>query len=165
MDPSYEIVQVFDEKDIKALNRCWELNEHRRRNQDQYYNLFFCDHRYPSSTDKVYQERLQKLVDHLGDWNANKHYLLEYGVGGYARLHHDDPVVGKTMVTLLKDTDLKGGATLIEMKGHDRQLDIVDLNVGDTVIYGHDVHHAVSVVREGIRRVHIGWMKPNKQKK
>jgi len=164
---SYEVRKIFDDRAIAALNRCWELNEHRRRNQDQYYNLFFTDHRYPSTEDKVYNHYLRILeeaaTDDLGEWHCDKHYLLEYKPGAYARLHHDDPVVGKTSVTLLSDNggELRGGYTLIEVKGKDRMLDVVDLKVGETVTYEHDVHHAVSVVHEGFRRVHIGWMKPN----
>ena len=166
IDESYQKIQLFDETDIKVLNRCWDLNEHRRRNQDQYYNLFYTDHRYPSVSDPVYMERVQKLCDYLGGWSPDKHYLLQYNPGAYARMHHDDPTVGKTIVTLLDNDEgrLRGGATLIEIKDADRMLDVVDLDVGESVIYEHDVHHAVSVVREGYRRVHIGWMKTNKKK-
>ena len=162
MNESYQIATIFDESDIRVLNRCWELNFHRRRDQDQYYNLFYTDHRYPSTSDPVYMERLNKVCDYGDGWNADKHYLLQYNPGAYARFHTDDPSVGKTVVTLLSDDggNLRGGATLIELKNKDRCLDVVDLEVGQSVIYEHDVHHAVSVVREGFRRVHIGWMKP-----
>jgi len=166
----YETAWIFDEKEIATLNRCWDLNKDRSRNQDQYYNLFYTDHRYPSSEDPVYQHHLKKLElwvssQEGGMWQADKHYLLQYTKGAYARLHHDDPVVGRTVVTLLSDDDgkLKGGGTIIEVKDKDRQLDVVDLQVGQSVMYGHDVHHAVSVVHEGFRRVWIGWLKPKKK--
>lgn len=150
----------------------------------QYYNLFHLD-RLDVATEDYELEFLKELHNYSRKSHIVGCYFLRYPPDSFTRLHEDfDSEL--TIVTLIDSKDLVGGECIIlseyESPGprpahytcarhNDKEKDkhapyglhivpdIVNLEDGQSMIYGPDLTHGVSKVYQGERIVLITWFK------
>jgi hypothetical protein len=113
-------------------------------------------------------------------------YFLKYIPGSFCRMHSDHGS-DLTMVTLIDDENLVGGHSIVrEIYGRKERpadqeckrssedwenppynkpiiFDVLPFEVGDSLIYGPSLNHAVSKVYEGSRTVLICWFSKTKR--
>lgn len=149
----------------------------------QQYNLFDVERRdVPAPIHFGFFEKLQ----HYSKMKYNKGaYFLRYVPGSFTRMHTDNNS-DLTVVTLLQTENLKGGYSLVtgEYKRKERPsdrlasrhayeentppygkeivMDVIDIEDGESLVYGPELNHGVSKVYEGHRIVLITWFKKTK---
>ena len=146
----------------------------------QYYNLFSM-FRYDLDVELHELNFIKELHKYSRkDYNIGS-YLLKYVPGSFTRMH-DDHGSEITIVTLLDSTDLVGGYPVIhsvynpedsrpsdlhcarvesEMRsppyGQDIIPDVVEMENGESMVYGPRLRHGVSAVHSGSRIVLVSW--------
>lgn len=154
----------------------------------QYFNLF-----HMQRIDIPTQDYDLEFLKELHNYSRKSHnigcYFLKYIPGSFTRIHSDHESE-MTIVTLLESKDLVGGECIItgeynppgerpshyacgrredEMKnppyGKGIVPDIVNLNNGESMVYGPDLKHGVTKVYEGERIVLIAWFKNGEREK
>lgn len=176
---NYSIERIFNEKDILELNKLYDQCENEK--VKRLHNLFYLDYRsIPSEKGKAFRGKLEKRFG----LNCDRLYFLNYFEGSFTRRHAD---VGeqsqRTVITLIeKSDDLKGGETIVYNTHYKRdnfEFDVnrygrkderddeqgahiiphvVDLEVGQSVIYDALTLHEVAEVVRGNRKVLVGWL-------
>ena len=143
----------------------------------QDYNLFDVDKRHPSK-EQVQMDCFSALDNYANDYQKSfRHYFLNYGPESFTRFHTDnDDAVGLTIVTFLdKSSDLIGGEPLVQLpymkKGrpstHYRKGEspygskvipkVIQMGVGQSLVYDKHLMHGVGQVEQGNRLVLISW--------
>ena len=169
---NYTVATIISEEERLRMLRITE-GEPEIAHQD--YNLFHLEKWYVQNN-----ERCQSIDDCTDRPAVGNQYILRYSEGSFTRMHSDDDAkVGQTIVTLLHEDSLVGGETLImneyekrpRKRGHYAKRSgkgaepygrhiiptIVDLKVGESVIYKHNVSHGVCQVKKGERIVLVSW--------
>lgn len=147
----------------------------------QMYNIFHLDRAdIPKEDTSGFTNTLMKYSKH--DTGVGS-YFLRYKEGSFTRLHHDNDT-DLTIVTLLDDKDLVGGHSIVmgtydarsrpadqtcnrgseenhPPYGHEIIPDILPVKVGESLCYGSDLKHGVSMVYGGERLVLVSWYKNN----
>jgi len=80
-------------------------------------------------------------------------HLCEYKVGGYVNSHIDTitkPARKLTVITLVASEDLEGGNFYIEEE-------LINLSVGDCIIFDPNLLHSVTEVSKGRRVAAVNW--------
>ena len=153
----------------------------------QHYNLFHLDRIICSNALEL------EFVKELHTYSRKSHnigcYFLKYPAGSFTRIHGDNESE-MTIVTMLDSNNLVGGECLVmgdyinpgnrpsdyacgrhehEIKeppyGKDIVPDIVNLNNGESMVYGPELRHGVTKVYEGERIVLIAWFKNGDRKR
>jgi hypothetical protein len=177
---NYEVLDIFNKEDIKLFNKIYDecTNERVKR----LHNLFYVDYRnIPSDKAGVIKDKLGKRFK----LSTDRNYFLNYTEGSFTRRHAD---VGQqsqcTVITLLeKSDDLIGGETIVYTKHYKKdnfefdvnrykRLDdkddeqgadivphVVNLEVGQSVVYDVEMLHEVAEVLKGNRKVLVSWLK------
>lgn len=86
-------------------------------------------------------------------------YFLEYTPGSFTHIHRDY-LGGISIVTLIENNNLVGGQNIFYVKKeeHPEVCPVVlNLSVGDSVIYKTELLHGVSEVFSGSRLVLVSW--------
>ena len=143
----------------------------------QDYNLFDVDKRHPSK-EQVEMDCFSALDEYAKDYQRSfRHYFLNYGPESFTKFHtDDDDNVGLTIVTFLdKSPDLIGGEPLVQLPytktsrpiTHYRKGDapinkrvipkVVQMDVGQSLVYDKHLMHGVGQVEQGNRLVLISW--------
>ena len=143
----------------------------------QDYNLFDVDKRHPSK-EQAQMDCFSALDNYAKDYEKSfRHYFLNYGPESFTKFHtDDDDKVGLTIVTFLdKSEDLIGGAPLVLLpyekrsrpSTHYRKGDapvgqkvipkVIQMNVGQSLVYDKHLMHGVGQVEQGNRLVLISW--------
>ena len=72
----------------------------------------------------------------------------------------NDDAVSFTGVTIIEQSeDLLGGDTLVLEDRESGRFHKINVDIGETVWYDHDILHAVTNVERGNRKVLVTWMK------
>ena len=143
----------------------------------QDYNLFDVDKRHPSK-EQAQMDCFSALDNYAKDYEKSfRHYFLNYGPESFTKFHtDDDDKVGLTIVTFLdKSEDLIGGEPLVLLpyekrsrpSTHYRKGDapvgqkvvpkVIQMNVGQSLVYDKHLMHGVGQVEQGNRLVLISW--------
>ena len=143
----------------------------------QDYNLFDVDKRHPSK-EQAQMDCFSALDNYAKDYEKSfRHYFLNYGPESFTKFHTDnDDAVGLTIVTFLdKSEDLIGGEPLVQLpyekrsrpSTHYRKGDapigmkvipkVIQMNVGQSLVYDKHLMHGVGQVEQGNRLVLISW--------
>lgn len=179
----------YEVKDILSVTQVTDLihlyNKMKPNPAHQDYNLFDVDKRHPTGIERrsivsKYRSAWRSLDEAAGpEYKIHSHYFLEYTEESFTRLHEDAlDYVHLTMVTILDDTNLKGGEALVMLPYEKRARpankyvkrykeeapvgekiipEIVNLDQGQTLVYDRDLKHGVCKVREGRRLVLVSW--------
>lgn len=166
----YKVDQIINEDDRHGLIDLYNSIPSRVAHQD--YNLYKVDKR--NLRSEQFNEAINKLVKH-SKRESYSHYFVMYEKGSYTKIHSDnDEDVGLTIVTLVDTVDLVGGDTLVyvnrpddEKTGYQKGEDhkgrvvpkIVQMDVGDSVIYDRSLLHGVTQLDKGKRLVLVSWFK------
>ena len=143
----------------------------------QDYNLFDVDKRHPSK-EQAQMDCFSALDNYAKDYEKSfRHYFLNYGPESFTKFHtDDDDKVGLTIVTFLdKSEDLIGGEPLVLLpyekrsrpSTHYRKGDapvgqkvvpkVIQMSVGQSLVYDKHLMHGVGQVEQGNRLVLISW--------
>lgn len=154
----------------------------------QYYNLFHLQR-----IDIPQEDYDLEFLKELHTYSRKSHnigcYFLKYPSGSFTRIHGDNESE-MTIVTMLDSNNLVGGECLVmgdyispgvrpsdyqcgrhegETKeppyGKDIIPDIVNLDNGESMVYGPELRHGVTKVYEGERIVLIAWFKNGDRKR
>jgi len=171
----YKLENIISEEHRQQLLTVYNSLRPELAHQD--YNLFDVDKRHP--TREQAQLDCFKVID---DYASNhkqtfRHYFLNYTEEGFTKFHTDnDDAVGLTIVTFIdKSDDLVGGEALAQLpytkrsrpankyrKG-DAPIDkrvipkVINMDVGQSLIYDKSLMHGVGQVERGNRLVLISW--------
>ena len=144
----------------------------------QDYNLFDVDKRHPSKQHSRL-DCFKKIDQYASGYEKSfKHYFLNYTKEAFTKFHTDnDASVGLTIVTFLdKSADLIGGEALAMLPytktgrpdTHYRKGDpvtpgdrvipkVINMEVGQSLVYDKSLMHGVGQVERGNRLVLISW--------
>ena len=172
----YKLENIITNEDRHQLLDVYRALEPELAHQD--YNLFDVDKRHPTK----HQSRLdcfKKLDEYASNHEQTfRHYFLNYTPEGFTKFHTDnDESVGLTIVTFLdKSADLVGGEALAMLpytktgrpSTHYRKGDavapgnrvipkVINMDVGQSLVYDKSLMHAVGQVERGNRLVLISW--------
>ena len=166
----YKVEKIINEDDRHSLIDLYNSIPSKVAHQD--YNLYKVDKR--GIRSKLYNEAINKLVKY-SKRDSYSHYFVMYEQGSYTKVHSDnDEDVGLTIVTLIDTVNLVGGDTLVyvnrpsdERVGYQKGDDhkgrvvpkIVQMEVGDSVIYDRSLLHGVTQLDKGKRLVLVSWFK------
>tara|TARA_R110000822_G_scaffold175029_1_gene314621 strand:- start:1197 stop:1754 length:558 start_codon:yes stop_codon:yes gene_type:complete len=121
----------------------------------------------------VCQELLEILKIHRPKLITEKHEIREfnylcYGVGGHFKKHRDyinsnnnnkySNRVFSTITLINKSSNLEGGDLLIWDDNEEAQASIIELEVGETVIFHSMRFHQVTPIVRGTREVLVSWI-------
>ncbi len=173
----YEINQHLSLNDLSDLVHLFDSLDKNMAHQD--YNLFDVDKRLLRSWQRNLPafDKLEKAAG--SDKKLYSHYFLDYLPESFTRSHTDnvDDVI-LTMVTVLDETDLVGGETIVHVpyekraRPADRYVKrdgdnhplgqeiipkIVPVKRGQTMTYDHALNHGVCQVDKGRRLVLVSW--------
>lgn len=179
--PNWDKRNILDADDIVEAREIYEATK--EVEYHQYYNLFDVKRRDVYDWNEL--GFVKKISDTLGvsDLRGTPYFLL-YETNSFARTHEDNDS-GTTVVTLIESsTDLVGGEALIfdtygprarashkeeRRANYEREHPhaynkniiprIVQMEEGDSLIYGPDLTHGVTQVEQGTRLVLITWWK------
>lgn len=157
----YKVTKPFSDDNINTLRRCYELYEFTERTEfkKQDYNIRNAWKQHAPTSDSVYMNMLSILNEHTGAV-CDKHYFLNYVEGSWTKMHSDDDAVSFTGVTIIEQSeDLLGGDTLVLEDRESGRFHKINVDIGETVWYDHDILHAVTNVERGNRKVLVTWMK------
>ena len=171
----YKLENIISEEHRHQLLDVYNSLPSELAHQD--YNLFDVDKRHPGKEDS----RLDcfKVIDQYASNHKQmfRHYFLNYTPESFTKFHTDnDDAVGLTIVTFLdKSDDLIGGEALAMLpyikrarpsnkyrKG-DAPIDekvvpkVINMNVGQSLVYDKSLMHGVGQVERGNRLVLISW--------
>ena len=147
------IQNLLNEEQIEILKDYWKRNTDIIKWQDKHDNLYSLEMLYGKKSDEDYNKVLS-IFDDVAKRHIQKHYLLNYIENSFTRIH-PDATGNQTFVTLIESNNLLGGQTLI--RNDQRCIDVVDLEVGQTLVYDHNCHHGVARVQQGNRKVFVAW--------
>tara|TARA_B110000208_G_scaffold46442_1_gene61624 strand:- start:2130 stop:2681 length:552 start_codon:yes stop_codon:yes gene_type:complete len=171
---AFKVERIINSSEVNTLKGNFSKLTPRLAHQD--YNLFDVDKRLIDD----YSHPILRKIDKYVNLKPMSHYFVKYGEEGFTSLHTDDDgVVKLTVVTLIEDTDLVGGETLVidrYMKssrpsnkyakrgkmvnapiGQSKIPVIAKMEVGESVIYDNKVTHGVCQVEKGSRLVLVSW--------
>lgn len=174
----YTIDDYLTVDDVRDLVKLYDSLESNMAHQD--YNLFDVDKRLLRSEHRTIPafDKLEKAAG--SDKKLYSHYFLDYLPESFTRSHTDnvDDVV-LTMVTILDETGLVGGETIVHLPyekrirpgdryakrsgdgeaplGQDIIPKFVPVKTGQTMTYDHALTHGVCQVSEGRRLVLVSW--------
>jgi hypothetical protein len=171
---------ILSPEDLKeAIDYCSDVQW-----EDVYqdYNLFDLQRHDVKEYDGLgFAKRLQ---EYSGKPDCVGFYYLKYIPGAFTRVHQDHES-SMTIVTLIDSKDLLGGDAIVRheykareggrpatMKccrnknenekppyGQEMILDVLPMEVGESLVYGNDLSHGVSLVHEGQRTVLVTWFR------
>ena len=110
---------------------------------------------------RLYPELCETLENYVGDNTKVKQFdYLIYNVGDFFLKHTDDyPVpisrVWSTVTLLDRSDDLDGG-DLVVYDGEEKE--IINLEVGETIVFKSYIEHEVLPVKKGYRKVLVVWL-------
>ena len=108
---------------------------------------------------KLFPEICDSLEKHLEGYYVNQFDFLIYKVGDFFIKHKDDHGQGTrtyTTVTMMeKSDDLVGGNLVIYDK---EETFVINLEVGETIIFPASMDHEATVVEQGSRKVLVAWL-------
>lgn len=154
----------LSDEHISYLNEYYQNNQDRLKIVDWWHVKGVKLLKMDNLDDPTFLELRMEMYDLIEDKDLfpNACYILEYYKDSFTTFHTD--FVGNeadssiTTVTLIHESDdLVGGKALF--RDEDRAVTVLDQNLGDVLSYGHKVHHGVSKVLSGSRRVFINWYK------
>ena len=143
----------------------------------QDYNLFDVDKRAPTK-EQVELDCFKAIDDYASNYEKTfRHYFLDYTKESFTRFHTDnDDAVGLTIVTFIdKSEDLIGGEALAQLPYTKRERPVnkyrkgeapmnqrvipkvINMDVGQSLIYDKSLMHGVGQVERGNRLVLISW--------
>ena len=143
----------------------------------QDYNLFDVDKRAPTA-EQAKLDCFKAIDDYASNHEKTfRHYFLNYTQEAFTRFHTDnDDAVGLTIVTFIdKSEDLIGGEALAQLPYTKRERPVnkyrkgdapmnqrvipkvINMDVGQSLIYDKSLMHGVGQVERGNRLVLISW--------
>ena len=172
----YKLENIINEEQRHQLLDVYNSLKSELAHQD--YNLFDVDKRHPSKEQA--QLDCFKAIDQYASNHEQtfRHYFLNYTPEAFTKFHTDnDDAVGLTIVTFLdKSDDLIGGEALAMLpymkksrpETHYRKGDatdpgsrvipkVINMEVGQSLVYDKSLMHGVGQVEKGNRLVLISW--------
>lgn len=172
----YKVDKILSKQHVDQLIRVFHSLPAELAHQD--YNLFDVDKRHPTK-EQTYSNGFEVIDSYASDHEKTfRHYFLNYTEESFTRFHTDnDEAVGLTIVTFLEaSNDLIGGEALVmlpytkrgrpankyrkgEPPGNRNRVipKVVQMEVGDSLIYDKSLMHGVGQVEQGNRLVLISW--------
>lgn len=171
----YKVDKILSKQHIDQLIRVYHSLPAELAHQD--YNLFDVDKRHPSK-EQTYSNGFDVIDKYASNHEKTfRHYFLNYTEESFTKFHTDnDDAVGLTIVTFLEASkDLVGGEALVMLPYTKRErpankyrkgeapIDqrcipkVIQMEVGDSLIYDKSLMHGVGQVEKGNRLVLISW--------
>ena len=171
----YKVENIITDEQRHQLLDVYHSLDPELAHQD--YNLFDVDKRHPSQ-EQTQMDCFSTLDEYAKEFEKSfRHYFLNYGPESFTKFHTDnDDAVGLTIVTFLqKSEDLVGGEPLVQLpyekrsrpSTHYRKGDapigqrvipkVVQMDVGQSLVYDKHLMHGVGQVEQGNRLVLISW--------
>ena len=169
----YKVDKILSKQHIDKLIRVYHSLPAKLAHQD--YNLFDVDKRHPTK-EQTYSNGFE-VIDRYAGRRPYRCYFLNYTEESFTKFHRDnDNTVGLTIVTFLEASkDLVGGEALVMLPytKHERPANkyingkppinrncipkVIQMDVGDSLIYDKSLMHGVGQVEKGNRLVLISW--------
>lgn len=169
--------RLFSEEEISWLRELFDKDLETQKGRWQNITGIF------KTESRVVEKHLGHFIDKQlkyaatlmnREWKLKDIFLLEYHPGGKANLHVDIHATngGISLVTLVEEEELVGGQVIIReddiygdirnlrSTGFEEEDHIIQLDVGETVVYSASVIHGVTKVESGFRRVLVTWLDP-----
>ena len=172
----YKLENIITREDRHQLIDVYRSLKPELAHQD--YNLFDVDKRHPSK-EHIQRDCFKKIDRYASNYKQSfRHYFLNYTEEGFTKFHTDDDGnVGLTIVTLVdRSRDLVGGEALAMLpytkrerpSTHYRKGDahppggriipkVINMEVGQSLVYDKSLMHGVGQVEKGSRLVLISW--------
>lgn len=161
-----EILDCLDE-DIFKINRA-EVYAGRGKTKQQMTD----EYRGTSQRVNIHQDLFPEAKRELEDWVADgtkvgQFDLIIYREGSRFKKHIDNynfhdyerKRIHSTSTILHKSDDLVGGDLILYDSGDDDSGTVIDIEVGETVLFYPDRWHEVTEVTQGMRICLISWLK------
>jgi len=150
---------LFEDDVIEYFNKYWDeyCVTDRLLSEKVYHKLHNVHRLYPYTAHREFFDKV-KYIEQVSSYKLEACYMLEYGKGSFADMHHDHNSALTTVTVLYKSDDLIGGELIISDDDTDISFNM-DHKVGETYFYDQTMKHGVSEVIKGTRRVLITWMK------
>jgi len=107
---------------------------------------------------QLFPELCKTIEDFINDGTkVNQLDLLLYREGHYYKKHKDVIEERKrtwTSITMIDKKDLKGGEIVV----YNKDKNIIDLDIGETVIFKSSLYHKAKKVLHGTRLVLVAWL-------
>ena len=107
---------------------------------------------------QLFPELSETIEDFVNDGTkVNQFDLLLYKKGDYYKEHKDVIPERKrtwTSITMIDKKDLQGGEIVV----YDSDEHVIDLNIGETVVFKSSLTHKAKEVLQGTRLVLVAWL-------
>ena len=106
----------------------------------------------------MFPELCKTIEDFVNDGTkVNQFDLLLYKEGHFYKKHKDVIEEVKrtwTSITMIDKKDLKGGEIVI----YNKDKNIIDLDIGETIVFKSSLYHKAKKVLHGTRLVLVAWL-------
>ena len=107
---------------------------------------------------QLFPELCKTIEDFVNDGTkVNQFDLLLYKEGHYYKKHKDVIEERKrtwTSITMIDKKDLKGGEIVV----YNKDKNIIDLDIGETIVFKSSLYHKAKKVLHGTRLVLVAWL-------
>ena len=150
-----KIIQQEDIQDILELTKISNISEAptTSSNSNKWRNSLKYQVDY-----QLFPELCKTIEDFVNDGTkVNQFDLLLYKEGHYYKKHKDIIEEVKrtwTSITMIDKKDLKGGEIVI----YNKDKNIIDLDIGETIVFKSSLYHKAKKVLQGTRLVLVAWL-------
>ena len=150
-----KVIQQEDIQDILELTKISNISEAptTSSNSNKWRNSLKYQVDY-----QLFPELCKTIEDFVNDGTkVNQFDLLLYKEGHYYKKHKDIIEEVKrtwTSITMIDKKDLKGGEIVI----YNKDKNIIDLDIGETIVFKSSLYHKAKKVLQGTRLVLVAWL-------
>ena len=150
-----KIIQQEDIQDILELTKISNISEAptTSSNSNKWRNSLKYQVDY-----QLFPELCKTIEDFVNDGTkVNQFDLLLYKEGHYYKKHKDVIEERKrtwTSITMIDKKDLKGGEIVV----YNKDKNIIDLDIGETIVFKSSLYHKAKKVLQGTRLVLVAWL-------
>lgn len=159
----YKQCKIFKPAEIRGLSQIYHRHRQKSRFHRRLLNVFNVhklDWYYMGEKQNINQPiSILDPINNVTKLTLLETYFLEYTPGSFTHIHRDY-LGGISIVTLIENNNLVGGQNIFYVKKeeHPEVCPVVlNLSVGDSVIYKTELLHGVSEVFSGSRLVLVSW--------
>lgn len=150
-----KVIQQEDIQDILELTKISNISEAptTSSNSNKWRNSLKYQVDY-----QLFPELCKTIEDFVNDGTkVNQFDLLLYKQGHYYKKHKDVIEERKrtwTSITMIDKKDLKGGEIVV----YNKDKNIIDLDIGETIVFKSSLYHEAKKVLQGTRLVLVAWL-------
>ena len=150
-----KVIQQEDIQDILELTKISNISEAptTSSNSNKWRNSLKYQVDY-----QLFPELCKTIEDFVNDGTkVNQFDLLLYKEGHYYKKHKDVIEERKrtwTSITMIDKKDLKGGEIVV----YNKDKNIIDLDIGETIVFKSSLYHKAKKVLQGTRLVLVAWL-------